>query len=302
MIKMIKKLAEQTIAIIAALLITNSFLQGQSKSLLSRTETKILHSNIIDQDFEIYISFPVDYFQNDTSFYPVLYCTDGNRNFNMVSNIVNVLSFPGNEIPKILVVDIGYKIKGLEDWGAWRNRDLLPTNDPQKDKEWENFLIRLSGRNDIVSKSGGAQKFFDFIHDELIPYIESNYRVKQNDRTLIGYSHGGLFTLFSLFYSPETFQRYYAGSPSIYWDNKVLFKYEKEYADTHKDLPVILFMSFGSLEYKSFIADMYEMASRLESRNYPNLKLEIHVFEGETHTSCYPGGLSRALRIIYHDQ
>jgi hypothetical protein len=61
-------------------------------------------------------------------------------------------------------------------------------------------------------------------------------------------------------------------------------------------------MSFGSLEYKSFIADMYEMASRLESRNYPNLKLEIHVFEGETHTSCYPGGLSRALRIIYHDQ
>jgi hypothetical protein len=116
MIKMIKKLAEKNMVIIGVLLLVNSFLQGQSKSLLSRTETKILHSNIIDQDFEIYISFPVNYFQNDISFYPVLYCTDGNRNFNMVSNIINVLSFPGNEIPKILVVGIGYKIKGLEDW------------------------------------------------------------------------------------------------------------------------------------------------------------------------------------------
>ena len=301
MIKFIKIFTIQSwyILIIYLLFTTTSFSQDQSKSLLFRTETKILHSNIMIEDCEVYISFPVDYFQNDSTLYPVLYCTYGNRNFNLISNIVNILSFPHKEIPKILVVGIGYRIKGLEDWAAERNRDLTPTNIPIVDKRWTSYLSKISGRNDIVSKSGGAEKFLNFIRDELIPYIESNYRVKHNDRALIGYSHGGLFALFSMFNSPETFQRYYAGSPSIYWDNKVLFKYEKEYSDTHKDLPVNLFMSFGSLEDMSSIADMYEMAARLESRNYPNLKLEIHIFEGETHPSCYAGGISRALKVIY---
>ena len=288
------------IFIICSMTLAHCYLYGQSKSLLFRTETQVVHSNIVGKDFEIYISFPADYFQNDTTNYAVLYCTDGNRNFGLVSNIVNILSFPWKEIPNLLVVDIGYKITGLEDWGAWRNRDLLPTNDSTVDREWEDYLTRLSGRNDIVSKSGGAQKFFEFIRDELIPYIESNYRVKQNDRALIGYSYGGVFTLYSLFHSPETFQRYYAGSPSIHWDNKVLLKYEKEYADTHKDLPVTLFMSAGSLEHKAVIANMYEMANKLESRKYPGLKLETHIFDNETHTSCYAAGICRALRVIYN--
>ena len=48
----------------------------RSKALLFRNETRLLHSDAIGQDFEIHISFPVDYFINDTSIYPVLYCTD----------------------------------------------------------------------------------------------------------------------------------------------------------------------------------------------------------------------------------
>lgn len=54
-----------------------SFPQNKSNSLLFRTETKHIHSNTIDDDFEIYISFPADYFLDDTTVYPVLYCMDG---------------------------------------------------------------------------------------------------------------------------------------------------------------------------------------------------------------------------------
>jgi predicted alpha/beta superfamily hydrolase len=287
------------IFLLCLLYFPGSFPQDKSNSLLFRTETKHIHSKTIDDDFEIYISFPVDYFLDDTTVYPVLYCTDGNRNFDLVSNIVNILSFPGKEIPNILVVGIGYKIKGLEDWAALRRRDLTPTSDLVDDKKWETYLSRVSGRNDIVSKSGGARSFLEFINTELIPYIESNYRVKQNDRALLGYSYGGLFTLFTIFNSPETFQRYYAGSPSIWWDNKVTLEYEKEYAESHKDLSVNLFMSAGSLEDLSSIGDMYKLAGRLKSRNYPNLKLQTHIFEGETHTSCYAGGISRALKALF---
>jgi len=41
------------------------------------------------------------------------------------------------------------------------------------------------------------------------------------------------------------------------------------------------------------------MTGLLQSRNYSNLKLKTHIFEGETHSSCYAGGISRALKVIY---
>jgi predicted alpha/beta superfamily hydrolase len=272
---------------------------GQSKALLFRTETRLLHSDAIGQDFEIHISFPVDYFSTDTSIYPVLYCTDANRNFDLVSNIVNILNFPGREIPRILVVGIGYPITGLEDWGAWRNRDLTPTTDPEHDKSWQKTLMRMSGRDDIVVSSGGAAEFLAFIRDEVIPFVEANYRASKTDRALMGYSHGGLFTLYALFHSPNTFQRYFAGSPSLWWDDGVLFRDEQNFADMHSDLPVKLFLSAGGLEHEEMIADVKKMETLLRSRNYPNLDLQNHIFEDETHPSAYPAATSRALRVIY---
>jgi predicted alpha/beta superfamily hydrolase len=216
-----------------------------------------------------------------------------------VSNIVNILNFPGREIPRILVVGIGYPITGLEDWGAWRNRDLTPTTDPEHDKSWQKTLMRMSGRDDIVVSSGGAAEFLAFIRDEVIPFVEANYRASKTDRALMGYSHGGLFTLYALFHSPNTFQRYFAGSPSLWWDDGVLFRDEQNFADMHSDLPVKLFLSAGGLEHEEMIADVKKMETLLRSRNYPDLDLQNHIFEDETHPSAYPAATSRALRVIY---
>lgn len=269
-----------------------------STSMLFRKETRPFHSVSLNRDMEIYISFPVSYFIKDTVF-PVVYCTDGNRSFDMISNIAHILSFPGSEIPEVLMVGIGYKLKGLEEWGAWRHRDLTPTNVPDADKGWEKFLTAMSGRTDLGVKSGGAADFLTFIQNELIPFVESNYRVSATDRTLIGYSLGGLFTLYTLFRSPETFRRYFAGSPSIGWDKKILFQYEKQYADTHNDMPFRLFMTAGGLESESTLKNMKEMGDLLQSHHYPGLELEMNVFDNETHASCYAAAVCRGLRVLY---
>jgi predicted alpha/beta superfamily hydrolase len=101
-------------------------------------------------------------------------------------------------------------------------------------------------------KTGGADKFLAFLKQELMPFIEKNYRASKEDKTYIGYSYGGLFAVYTLFHSPETFSRYIIGSPGIVWANETnLFtRYEKEYAATHKALPAKVFMSIGSLESK----------------------------------------------------
>jgi predicted alpha/beta superfamily hydrolase len=270
----------------------NQSKQKHPKVSLFSTETRILHSDIVDENFELYISLPYDYSVSDTS-YPVLFSLDANRSYGIVNNMVNILSFPYNEIPSMVVVGIGYPMQGLEDWVVGRVRDFTPIISPETEDYWQSSY-------DIEVKTGGSAKFMEFLCNELIPFIESNYRVSDSDRSLFGYSASGRFALYALFHHPEKFKRYFAGSPSISGDNEILFKYEDEYAASHKDLPVRLFMSVGGLESPWMIKNMNKMSEQLLSRNYPNLELETQIFENETHSSCYSGSIGRALKVLFN--
>jgi predicted alpha/beta superfamily hydrolase len=265
---------------------------------LFNTEKRILHSEIINDDFGIYVSLPYMYANTDTT-YPVLYCLDANVKFGLISNVVNNLGTLTKDIPEIIVVGIAYPIKGLEDWVIGRNRDLTPTSVPEHEKYWVDRLSQATGRDDIVVKSGEADKFLAFLSDELIPFIESEYRVSSKDRALHGTSLGGLFTLYALFQHSETFQRYFAGSPSISWDEAFMYKLENDFAASHKDLPVRLFMCVGGLESEKYINNMNKMADLLRSRDYPNFELETLIFENETHGSTVSASIGRGLKMLY---
>jgi hypothetical protein len=186
----------------------------------------------------------------------------------------------------------------LGDWGAWRTRDLTPTNVPSSDTYWAGIFSKFAGR-EIEVKTGGAAKFLECIEKEVFPFMESNYRVSATGRGLGGYSYGGLFSLYVLFKRPELFSLYYAGSPSIKYDKGVLYTYEKEYAATHKDLNATLFMTTGGAEDSVMIANVNLMAEQLKTRNYPGLKVETTVFPDETHMSCVPAAWMRAFRVLY---
>lgn len=262
------------------------------------TELRTFHSKILNQNLQIYIKLPMSYFKSNST-YPVLFSLDANRAFPLIANITYFLEFPKAIIPEIVFVGIGYQISGFEDWATWRTRDLTPTVRDKVEKYWVETLSQMSGRKDIVVQTGGASKFLDVIHEELIPFVESNYRVSSTGSALLGYSYGGLFALYTLFKHPEIFSKYFAGSPTIAYDEGVLFKFEEEYASTHLDLNASVFMSAGSLEDDDTIESMKKMVARLESRNYPNLKLESHIFDNEDHQSCVAAAIARGLRILY---
>ena len=270
----------------------------QNEVSLISSEKRKLHSKIVKQDFEIYISLPYEYFGSDKT-YPVLFSLDANVKFGLMSNVVNNLGMFTREIPEILVVGIAYPIRGIADWAALRKRDTTPTSNPTYDKNWASYLNNASGRDDIVVQSGGADNFLAFIRDELIPFIESNYRVSSTDRALHGTSSGGLFTLYALFKHPELFQRYFAGSPSIQWDETHMYNLENDFADSHNNLPVRLFMCVGGLEEDYYINNMKKMTQLLRSRNYSDFELETLIFDNETHGSTGPASLCRGLKILY---
>jgi predicted alpha/beta superfamily hydrolase len=198
------------------------------------------------------------------------------------------------ELPEMIVVGIGYPTESMLDITGWRRRDLTPTRDPDQEALWRE---RIPGITEF--QSGGAPAFLQFIRDELKPFIASNYRVDENDCALLGDSLGGLFTLYVLFHHPDTFQRYLAGSPFFHYDDRVIFRFEEEFAVAHEDLPVKLFLAAGGLEGDARLSALSEMETLLRSRQYPGLSLETVVFEGENHFSVIPATISRGLRILY---
>jgi uncharacterized protein len=262
------------------------------------TETRTFYSNILGQEMVLFIKIPVTYKTNTQKIYPCYYVTDANRSFAMIADMANSFEVPVIVEPEIFVVGIGYKIRDLGDWGAWRTRDLTPTNVPSSDTYWTGIFSKFAGR-ELDVKTGGAAKFLECIEKEVFPFMESNYRVSATGRGLAGYSYGGLFTLYVLFRRPELFSLYYAGSPSIKYDKGVLYTYEKEYAATHKDLNATLFMTAGGAEDSVMIANVNIMADLLKARNYPGLKVETTVFPDETHMSCVPAAWMRAFRVLY---
>jgi predicted alpha/beta superfamily hydrolase len=264
---------------------------------LFSTEQRMLHSDIIDDDYQILVSLPYGYARTDTT-YPVFYTLDANIGFGIADNVVHLLSTLNKEIPELIIVGIAYRIKGVEDWAAMRERDFRPTGHPDKDKAWQDRLSAASGRNDIVVESGGADKFLAFIREELIPFVESNYRVSP-DRAIAGVSASGLFTIYALLEHRDTFQRYFVASPSISWDEPFMYQLESDYAATHDDMPVRVFMCVGGLESVTYRENMQRMAGLLLSRRYPNLELEAQVFGNETHGSIFQASISRALKALY---
>jgi predicted alpha/beta superfamily hydrolase len=262
------------------------------------TEMRTFYSKILGQNMLLFIKLPSKYYIDSLKSYPSWYFTDGNRSFPLIANISSFLDIPVPSGPELVIVSIAYVIRDMADWGAWRTRDLTPTNIPSLDSDWSNSLKDMTGREYEV-RSGGANRFLEFIKEEVIPFVETNYRVLKSGRGLGGYSYGGLFSLYVLFSQPELFSIYYAGSPSIDYDNRILFNLEKEYSVSHKDLKARLFMSAGDKENSSMVNNMEDMASTLESRKYPGLSVTTCVFQDETHQSCIPVSIMRAFRILY---
>ena len=80
-----------------------------------------------------------------------------------------------------------------------------------------------------------------------------------------------------------------------------MYNLENDFANSHNNLSVRLFMCVGSLETDYYINNFKKMAQLLSSHKYPNLKLNTHIFEGETHGTTGPASLCRGLKILYSE-
>jgi hypothetical protein len=269
----------QKLFIFFLLFLLNITLPAQSVSpdynyALYNTTAQFIYSESVADSFLIYISVPNDYDESGNN-YSVLYVLDGDIAFGMAASIARYLQIGGN-IPELIVVGIGY---GSVDKSAAEKR--LRDYGPQQGE--------------------GAEKFRSFLSNELIPYIDSEYRTASDDRTINGFSLGGLFVLYTLFTKPDTFNRYIAGSPYLVWDDYSIFNFEKNAADKINELNINLFISVGSEEStEKYFQPIDSLVTNMQKQNYPNLMLDTKVFDGSNRLMGPPEALTHGLISVFN--
>jgi predicted alpha/beta superfamily hydrolase len=254
---------------------------------LDGTQSYALKARYINQTFTVSVALPMQPVEKG-KLLPVVYVLDGDAMFGTAELASKVMQL-GRDVPQMIVVGVGYYFEGLDGWdkqikiGDARMRDLTPSRDPA-------FPI-----------GGGAGPFLDYLNSEVKPFIESRYPVDTSDQTIVGHSLSALFVLQTLLHSPGSFQRYVAGSPSLWWNQSEMLKEVGSSAE--KISAKAAYVSIGGLEsdaepYRSQ-SNFKTFATWLQGHTSPDLNLTVDVLADETHVSSQSRTIVRGLRKVF---
>ena len=231
-------------------------------------QTKTFYSKILGEKRKINIQLPARMNQFDN--YPVIYLLDGEAHTQMVAGQVQYLSESYKIIPNVIVVAIQ---------NTDRMRDLTPSKDTN------------------VKNSGGGEKFIQFIKQELMPYVDSNYHPAPYN-ILSGHSLGALMAIYCLVNHPDYFNAYIAISPSFQWDKKSLLLEAAQKLNSNNLQNKILFFSDAN-EDSAFHQNQIEFEKILLQKNINGLKHKRAFYPEETHISEPVKAFYDGIRWIY---
>jgi predicted alpha/beta superfamily hydrolase len=247
---------------------------------LRGTEVRSIASSIVDQEYKLHIYLPAGY-ADSTKVFPVVYLTDSDAYFGFFRSLAANLRY-GNLIPEIVVVGVAYE-EDVQSYLRKRERDLLPV-------EVENH-----------PGSGKASLFLEFMRKELLPFVESHYRVDPEDRTIVGMSGGATFALYLLCTSPELFDRYVIISPYLIYGQEVVLELEHAYAEEHDSLPALVYTAMGELEPAFALGPWNTLVGRMVGRKYADLELRQEILEGLAHMDVVYSAYVNGLKEVFAD-
>ncbi len=249
---------------------------------LDQTHAKWLDSKIVGDRLLIQTFIPGQK-TVPTDSLPIVFVLDADMSFGLVYDIVRWLQW-GREIPAVAVVGISYGT-GQKDWWAKRSRDFSESKDATK--HWGDWPL-----------AGGGANFKNFIEKELFKFLETEYNLKGDLRTIIGLSFGGLFCADILFSKPELFDNYIILGPALLWNDKEIFKQESKFSENHSTINAKVFTAIGKLDNDDITKPWVDFNAQVKSHNYKGLTINTWIIEDETHLSMLPVSVTRGLKTI----
>ncbi|MFO7445093.1 MAG: alpha/beta hydrolase-fold protein [Ignavibacteriaceae bacterium] len=261
----------KTIVKLFVLIIILSFnILPQDDNKITVGDRITIKSDVLGAERQILISLPPGYNQG-TAEYPVFYVLDGNVHFNYISGIVNYLAQNG-KIPQMIVVGVV---------NINRTLDFTPTTSAE------------------FQGTGGGEKFFPFITNELLPYIDNNYRT-QPYRILFGHSLTGMYSIYTFLREPDLFNAFLAASPYVMYDKNYIVESAKTKLKDSYDSKRFLFITIGSREPEYFPA-LDELTGLFKSKSPDNFEWKYIREENGDHATTPVKTINEGLLALYSD-
>ncbi|MFV5361470.1 alpha/beta hydrolase-fold protein [Acinetobacter oleivorans] len=168
--------------------------------------------------------------------YPVLYILDGNATFPSAVNIAQSIGAGSTKLglDPLMIVAVGYPQQKTFDVQK-RAYDYTPKPSSE---------FQAQGKY----KYGGADQFIAFLNNELKPEIAQQFPINSQQQSIYGHSFGGLFVLYHFFQKPDAFQRYFAASPSLWFNQGMLFQQLNHWQSQKPNHSPLLMTTVGTHE------------------------------------------------------
>lgn len=266
---------------------------------LDGTEVRAIQAHALQRNYELFISLPADYTTTKRR-YPVMFVTDANYAFPVIRSIGRLFGRHSKDIDNFILVGLSYGKGETPEYS--RRRDYTPSLNPRS------VVSDMPGRE---ARFGESDAYRRFLVDEVFPFVAKTYRADMKHKIFVGHSYGGLLGVDILLTEPTTFEYYILGSPSLWFNRKLMFKREQAYAATHKDLPADVYFGIGGFEtinLKSnnprfashddddMVRDLQAFTRALKSHHYPNLHIQTKVIDEEDHLTVFPAIVTRGMR------
>lgn len=225
------------------------------------------HSRFLPDNRDITVYVPPQYEDQPDRRFPVLYLHDGQNLFDPSTSFVPGrtwrvaetadASIEAGEVEPLIIV-------GIANTGDHRLAEYTFVPD------W-----KMGG--------GEADKYGRLITEELMPFIDANYRtLRDREHTGMGGSSlGGLATLYLGLKYADRFGRLAVLSPSVWWNHKSIIGYVKEVRLDHRPRT---WLDVGTAEGRRTVSDADLLDRRLKAHGWRS-ESDIHYerVEGGTH-------------------
>ncbi|WIT13026.1 alpha/beta hydrolase-fold protein [Paucibacter sediminis] len=252
---------------------------------LERTEVHALRAIALQRDYQLFVSLPAGYGLDPARRYPVLFTADADYGFPLLRSIAKRVGDHGRGLQEFILVGLSYA-QG-DSPTISRNRDYTPAPRPGQAMVY-----------------GGAEPYRRYLAEQVLPYVAEHFRADMGQLSFLGHSYGALLGCHILLSSPSLFQRYILSSPSLWYEDHLMFKRARARLAAQGELPAEVLLLAGALERPQgsrtegddIAGDIRRFETLLKAARPPGLRVQSQVIADEDHLSVAPSAYTRGLR------
>lgn len=237
--------------------------------------------------FALDIDLPERYATKPDATFPLVLALDGQWTYGLVRDAFRLLS-RSRDLPEAVVVGLRHVAPDLSTIIQLRAMDFTPTQAPAPPE---------TGVTVAAEELGGAASFRSFLLGQVLPTLDRHYRLSGR-RILVGHSFSALFGVDLLLSGSDAFTDLVLASPSVWWDDRVVFETEAEASGAERIRPARVFLSAATNELEGDYGGHRRFRDRLAVRRHPGLEIIWQQFDDCTHTTVLAPAVHAGLMAV----